>query len=329
MVRLFFRRCGGCVVVLAVCAGWFAAPVFADGQSAPVVGMPDTALDWLAALRDARRRLSFRGTAALLRDNQVQMVVVTHCVVDGVERDSMRSLDNPEQKIVRQAGRVTYFLPETKRALAGNKMLRLSHFGVLPEELSDYQRYYRFSLGARETLIGRLAQEVIVEPVDGYRYSRRFWIDADNKLPLKYQVLDDGKLLEQLVLSQLTLTGPKDHPPAFEESTAYRQETLPLEALQWRLDSVPPGYRLVSYMRHDAAGKKPLEHLLLSDGLSALSLYLEETDGEHRLKQQVRRFGAIHLYLRPIGRYQATVMGEAPLAAVGLVGEGVRRLEKP
>lgn len=308
------------MLLLLICMIGY-APVFA-------AELPDDALGWLTSMREARKHLSFRGTAALLRDSQVQMVTVAHVIENGMERDSMHSLDDPGQKIVRQSARITYFLPETKRSLAGTKVLRVGDFSVLPEDLTGYQRNYRFSLGAQESLIGRMAQEVVIEPADEYRYSRRFWIDIDNKLPLKYQVLNNGKVLEQLVFSELSLAGAPPYTQSADDHS-YTQESLPLESLQWRLERVPPGYRLVSYMRHSAPDKKPLEHLLLSDGLSALSLYIEETDNSSQIKPQVRHFGAIHLYLRSIGRYQVTVMGEAPLAAVGLVGESVRRVGQP
>lgn len=282
---------------------------------------PEGALGWLAAMHDARKNLDFHGTAALLRDNQVHMVAVAHRVADGLARESMHSLDDPNHK----AERSVYFLPNAQR-----KSSQLLGIGALPEDLADYQRFYRFSLGAREHLIGRLAQEVLIDPLDAYRYGRRFWIDIDNKLPLKYQVLNDGKVLEQLVFSELILDRRSKTPLMREQVAASPHvQAMPLESLQWRLERVPPGYRLVSYVRHSAPSKKLLEHLLLSDGLSALSLYIEENGNLSHSKKQIQHFGVIHIYLRPVGAYQVTVMGEAPMAAVSLVGDAVRRVGQP
>lgn len=307
------------------------ALALACGSGLPSVAaaeLPQDALGWLTAMRDARKKLDFTGKAALLRDNQVQIVAVEHGVVNGAERECIHSVDHPGHEVVLQAGQATYFLPEAQRSLAGGTLLRVDGIGALPEDLASYRRFYRFSLGAKEHLIGRLVQEVLIEPLDEYRYGRRFWIDVDSKLPLKYQALNDGRVLEQLVFSELSLSTAPTGKSMEHKSATYVQEALPLESLQWRLERVPPGYRLVSYMRHSAPGKKPVEHLLLSDGLSALSLYIEAADGAAGLKKQVRHFGAIHFYSRSMGRYQITVMGEAPLAAVGLVGDGVQRVEQ-
>lgn len=318
ILRRFF-----CRFLLVFSCIVMSVPLYADEASLDAMG-------WLKAMRDARKHLDFHGTAALLRNNQVQMVAVSHCVTGGVERESMYSLDDPGQEVVRKAGHSSYFLPEAQRKLAGGKTPLPGGVGVLPDELAGYQRFYRFSLGSQERLIGRQAQEVIIEPVDEYRYGRRFWIDVDTRLPLKYQVFGNGQILEQLVFSELTLdAAPKPSPATGPENTAHRPETLPLESLRWRLAQVPPGYQWVSYTRHHAPGRPPLEHLLLSDGLSALSLYIETTDNVTRLKKQLHRFGAVNLYLRFIGAYQITVMGEAPAAAVGLVGDNVRRVEQP
>lgn len=292
--------------------------------------LPQDALGWLTAMRNARTQLDFHGTAALLRDNQLQMVAVAHGVVDGVVYESIRSLDDPSHEVVRQAGRITYFFPEAQRSLGG-KAAGVDSIGALPDDLAGFQRFYRFSLGTREHLIGRLAQEVVIEPLDAYRYGRRFWIDFDSKLPLKYQLFNGANTLEELIFSELSLNGTQAERLQERKAPALGtgQESLPLESLRWRLKQVPPGYRLVSYLRHSAPGKPPVEHLLLSDGLSSLSLYIEASDGAARLKKQVRHLGAIHLYLRSLGAYQITVMGEAPLAAVSLVGDGVQRVEQP
>lgn len=278
---------------------------------------PQDALAWLTAMRDARKTQHFHGTATLLRGTQVQMVSVAHGIVDGVAYDSMRSLDDPSHEEVHWGCP----RPETHRNAGG--------IGALPDDLAAFQRYYRYSLGAQTHLLGRLAQEVALEPLDGFRYGRRFWIDADSKLPLKYQLFNGGNTLEQLVFSELQLDQAPVFAPKKPADGTQAQESQPLESLQWRLLRVPPGYRLVSYRRHTPPGKAPLEHLLLSDGFAAVSLYIEPSEAAAHLKKQMRHLGAMHFYLRPLGAYQLTVMGEAPLAAVTLIGDSVQRVGRP
>lgn len=297
-----------------------AGPAFAEEP-------PKDAISWLAAMRQARKSLDFTGTAALLRDSQVQMVTVEHSVANGEERECLHSLDDPGHELVRHAGKATYFLPEAQRSTLADKAAATDGLGVLPEDLASYGRFYRFSLGEQQRLIGKTVQEVFIEPLDIYRYGRRFWIDIENKLPLKYQALDGGKVLEQWVFSELNLNAEPFGAESRRQSASPAPEALPLESLQWRLERVPPGYRLVSYLRHTKPAGKPVEHLLLSDGLSSVSLYIEDNDGAAGLKKQVRHFGAMHFYMRVIGRFRITAMGEAPLAAVGLIGDSVQRME--
>jgi sigma-E factor negative regulatory protein RseB len=299
---------GGIALLLACCAAGL--PAWADNP-------PQDALAWLTAMRDARKTLNFHGTATLLRGSQVQMVSVAHGIIDGVVYDSMRSLDDPSHAEIHRGCPQ----PGGQRNAGG--------IGALPDDLAAFQRFYRYSLGPPTHLIGRQAQEIALEPLDAFRYGRRFWIDADSKLPLKYQLFNGGNTLEQLVFSELQLDAAPVFTPKPSAGTAPAQASQPLESLQWRLQRVPPGYRLVSYMRHSPPGKPELEHLLLSDGFAAVSLYLEPSEAAARLKKQVRHVGAMHFYLRPLGAYQLTVMGEAPLAAVTLIGDNVQRVRRP
>lgn len=264
---------------------------------------------WMDALRSAYKNQTYQGTALWLHDDQSETLEIAHAVRDGVEQRRVRSLDDPNQ-----AGRST----NVDRSAATLSMLSL------PCD-DHYRRFYQIRLGEQEHLIGRLTQIVNVEPQDDYRYARRYWIDVDSKLPLKLQVLHKQRVMQQLVFSNLSVGASAP----FDNDAPLQSASLPLEALQWRLRDVPPGYKLMSFSRHPSRNNQPpVEHLLLSDGLSSLSLYIEAISPGAWVQKQAQHLGPVHIYIRSLQQHRLTVIGEVPMATVSLVGDGVQALEK-
>jgi len=88
----------------------------------------------------------------------------------------------------------------------------------------------------------------------------------------------------------------------------------------------PPGYAQVQTAVRPLPGKKmPVTHLIFSDGLSVLSLFVEPVDpGVQRLRG-LSAEGAIGAYAREVDGYSVTTMGEVPNMALIETGNSVQR----
>jgi sigma-E factor negative regulatory protein RseB len=179
---------------------------------------------------------------------------------------------------------------------------------------------------------GALTQVVALEPRDPYRYSRLLWIDTSTHLPLKLEVLnEDGMSVEQMVFTTIITKAPiapQDLQPSVQASSAITQishrETLPVDGLKWTFKSVPEGFQIVSYsILKRPPLNLPVEHVLMSDGFSSVSVYIEKRDG--RIKPGVRKLGAASVDSVKLGDYEVTVMGEVPQKTVELIANGVRK----
>ena len=68
-----------------------------------------------------------------------------------------------------------------------------------------------------------------------------------------------------------------------------------------------------------------MQHLVLSDGLASVSVYVE-SDPQAEGLEGGTRIGAVHAAGRRISGHQVTVVGEVPLETVEAVLAGIRRI---
>lgn len=294
---------------------------------------PETAAATLLNnMRTAMANLTYRGIVAYSKDRNVENMQVLHHSAGGIEREKLISLNGPMREVVRHGQEVKCYFPDSATVFIGSKPSGKSAFVDLPEDFTKLLPFYDFSLGQRDRIAQREAQEIIISPRDGYRYGRRIWVDLASSLALKVELLDEhGSVVEQMVFSSLDVgtsiaMDDLDLSPVQEQVKWKTSENTPLaiDTLRWQLQNVPSGFQIVSFSRvKHGAEARDIEHLLLSDGLASISVYFDRT-GDKLMVPQPRSVGAIHAFMRKIGEYSVTTMGEVPDKAVEYVGNGIR-----
>jgi sigma-E factor negative regulatory protein RseB len=64
--------------------------------------------------------------------------------------------------------------------------------------------------------------------------------------------------------------------------------------------------------------------MVLSDGLAAVSVFIEPATGKPAVSQTgLVRQGATNVYVRSVGNYWVTVVGEAPAESVKYIADAV------
>jgi sigma-E factor negative regulatory protein RseB len=290
-----------------------------------------TALDWLSAMRHSADQLTYKGVVAYLKDQQVESFQLFHSAQSGQERERLVSMNSPLREVVRSAGKVACYYPDTKTVFVESQPSKHSVLLELPEDLGQLSRYYKMELQGQEYVARRLSQVVSIEPRDAYRYARRFWIDTGSKLPLKSEMLgDDGQVVEQMVFTSMDIEDSlpsRDLEPSMPvDQFAWKishKEALPLDSLHWALHKVPDGFQIVSYTRlQRPAQDRPVEHILLSDGFASVSVYIEDLQGAPR-KIYPTRVGTLNARSLEIDGHFVTVMGEVPAKAVEAIASGL------
>lgn len=102
-------------------------------------------------------------------------------------------------------------------------------------------------------------------------------------------------------------------------------EQPPASTRRWEAEKLPPGYTLSAHMRRKLpARRQPVEHLVYSDGLAVVSVFVEPVnDATQGALSGLTHMGAVHAYGKVVDGHQITVLGETPAMAVDMIGASV------
>jgi sigma-E factor negative regulatory protein RseB len=147
---------------------------------------------------------------------------------------------------------------------------------------------------------------------------------------------DNGHVIEQYLFTQITIGKPIPEKALEPENRGkdlvwHRAEepSADVSSGSWEARQLPPGFVLTArMMRNLPAHRQPVEHLVYSDGLAVISVFVEPTESASRSTalSGMTHMGAVHAYGKIEDDHQITVVGEAPAATVDMIGASVSRL---
>ena len=296
------------------------------------VQSPASAQQILQKMSQAMRTLNYQGTLALFRNGRLNTMQFYHAADQGVEQERLLSLNSPLLEAIRTPTLVKCFYPDSKRVVVDHRPSRRSFLMDLPDSFAESVQGYDFVLSKPETVARMPALVIDVKPKDGFRYARKIWISKNNSLPLRFELFNDhGKMLEQLVFTELHVVNslPLIEIPIEKNQVhhIHQLDFLDFDQTLFVLDEMPLGFKKVSFTKQHLHGSdKLVEHLLLSDGFSSISIYLEENDNESDSKsfQGYQSVGAVNFYTDRLKNYQLTVMGEVPVKTLEYIVDKIR-----
>jgi len=303
----------------------------------PAEVFADEAREWLSRMEDAVESLSYEGTFVHMVGNRIETMHVIHRAVGGQVEERLYSRDQPGREILRQNGKVTCIFADQKTVLVERRGSRHGAplLGALLESSSGIEQWYAFELAGEESKIGRNARIIEIRPQDDFRYGHRLWIDQLTAIPLKVQLLDPaGRTVEQIQFVSIIV--PAEIPDArlqpdvqldgftwFEQEGPVRDNTAPDAA--WRVADPPPGFELSeSRVRALPGGDHPVEHLVYTDGLASISVFVEPADVSDAELAGLSRMGAAHAFTLVIDGHQVTAVGEVPPKTVERIARSLR-----
>lgn len=305
----------------------------------------EDARDWLRQMSTASQELNYRGTFVYLHQGRLEAMRIIHRASDDAgEQERLVALTGDAREVIRDQDRVTCILPRSKAVMVGRSLPRKPFPAALPRDLDDLTDNYEFLVQGEERVAGLPARIVLIRPRDAYRYGYRLWLDSGSRLLLKSELIDTGgQAVEQIMFTELELldTIPEselqsdlrgeDYTRKGHDRTATAEGAVAGDAVSasgWTVTRLPPGFMLTHSNRHalPSAGSAEVEHLVFSDGLATVSVYIEpESASDQPGLAGASRMGAVNaLGLRQNG-HQITVVGEVPQMTVERMGESVQR----
>jgi sigma-E factor negative regulatory protein RseB len=285
------------------------------------------ALDWLRRIHDATQKLSYKGTFVYQHDGRSETSRITRYVDGAGDIEKLEVMDGVAREIVRTRDTVKCYLPDARVIKVDRRSGERGFPGVLPERVSALARHYDITLGQTRRISGFDCREVVLTPKDDLRYGYRLYADTASAMLLKAVTFDAaGQDVEQFMFTQLSLGNvTRDMVRARHNVAGWRVEdaaAAPASLPGWGLSSELPGFRKIVELKRRLESK-PVAQVVYSDGLAAVSVFIEPLEGRSAARTGLASMGAIHIYTREVANHMVTVVGEAPALSVQRIADSV------
>jgi sigma-E factor negative regulatory protein RseB len=304
----------------------------------PAPATADDAAAWLLQVSDAARQANYQGVVVYRDGQRMEVMRLVHRQHEGRVQERLTSLTGKPRDILREGDTVACLVGDEPVQSSGPQTL----FPVLSRELlTEAATHYEYRDLGHARVAGRACRGVMMSPRDEFRYGYEICGDAETAVPLRVTLVDRlGRTVEQLMFTEVAFPAsiadaafapPPGVSPVPVVTTAAIPVAIDAKAQvqaqapeAWRLLTLPPGFRVVRRESSPAPdGQGMVEHVLLSDGLSAVSVFGVRPKMPEKAFRGLSNMGAMSAYGRSVGGYHITVIGEVPLSTVRLIGDGL------
>ena len=292
---------------------------------------------WLQKMNRALATRNYDGTFFHLSDGRVETMRIVHRVQAGRVTERLMSLDGSGREFVRNNDELTCYLPDQHTILVEPRQDRGPFLGSLPQFGADVDQFYLIEAAANAHVLGRAARVIYVTPKDQFRFGYHLWLDEQTAMPLKTQLCDShGQVIEQILFARLDMPESiADHdlsPAVRTEGMRWvrqgpSQDSAAAILSRYRASELPPGFHLtVSGAQTLGGATVPATHLVYSDGLATVSVFVEaEADAKPEPPMQgLARVGSGFAFSTVIQGHQVTAVGEVPAQTVEFIAHSIK-----
>lgn len=338
------RRLAHGALILA-CLGLAAGLARAQTSTRPAASAPAApaasereAEALLKKAQTAAQRLAYAGTFVYQQGSQVRTSRITHVLDGRNELEKLEVLDGRPREYIRVNDEITCYVPESKTLLLEKQVTQDVFPAILGGKIEDLAEHYTVRRGGNARIAGYEAEAVHLSPRDKLRYGYTLWLERASSLPLRVQTLAGNDVIEQITFTQLEL-GRIDKSrtrPSVTDTRGWRTENAVMQATDlsnWTVRELPPGFRKLREIRRvvndtglsEGQGRAParreLSQLVYSDGLAAISVFIEPGT-QSRTEGSVSQ-GALNIVGKRQGDFWLTIVGEVPAAAIRQVANSI------
>jgi len=285
-----------------------------------------TAEEWLQRMDTAARQQNYIGTLVYGARGQMETLRVFHRANEQGESERLMSMNGEPREMVRHGNTVLF---------TGNGGLPRAYVrggAATPfdaEQLQHALPHYQVVAVGEDRVAGRATQVVDVRAGDAFRYSYRLWLDTGSGLLLKsVRHGVDGIPVELMMFTDIDIGAvPGDEQLKATVDTQPKQvDTQPISTMspsesRWDIADLPPGFKQTMAER-DAAQPNE-EHLVFSDGLASVSVYISPSPAGSASPPINIREGALSVFSRQVDKHRVYVIGDVPELTVQRFAQGI------
>jgi sigma-E factor negative regulatory protein RseB len=244
------------------------------------------------------------------------------------------SVSGAQREVLRDSNGVRWVLGDDHSVMADQAFDRSFFLRIPLGHREQTEQCYAFKLGGTGRIAGQAVRSLHVLPKDDYRYGYTFWLEQHSALLLKWELIDRRqKALAKLMFTDFRMgseVDPAELKPSSQLTNFKTVESrLPAGRGQatamphWRPSSLPPGFALTDHRYFGPREQQMFEHLVYSDGLAAVSVYVEKELDDPGQPMGLSRMGTTHAFSRLLDGFVITVIGDVPAGTVRYIGNAV------
>ena len=284
----------------------------------------------LTQMASSVRGLDYQGSFVYQHAGRIDTLRVFHAG-GAREQERLISLNGPRSEVIRNGNNVTCIQADDSAIVYTNTSGR----GLLPlvpdAAAAGIDDHYVIRLDGSDRVAGYDADIIDVLPRDGFRYGYRLWLEKGTRLLLRSIVTNHKKMpIEQFMFVSLDI----GRTPADTDLVPRQRELLTTTAAPadeinlrgppaWKVLNAPAGFALRS-ARHSATAVSGAQHLVYSDGLASVSVYVEPIEARIDLPATLASRGTLNIYSFNKDSWRFTVLGDVPAATVTAIAESLQ-----
>ena len=279
----------------------------------------EDASDWLKRIGPALRKQNYQGTLVMVAEGRIETMAVFHAFENDRERERIVALSGPPREVIRDNKVVVS--TNTKDGSVGYEAGASDRWNPTQQFALAYNLDgYEAKLAKTERIANFETQVVEIRALDKWRYGYRLWLEKTTGFPMRIDLLDEnGTTLEKMAFTDLQLGKlPKEADLAFPKNKDFHRIQSMASKSQvdpgWRVKSPPAGFELRA-ARSSGNGV----HLLYSDGLAFVSVYIELSPQAQKGQSAMQR-GAVNVFAQWSNGRRVTVIGKVPAMTVAQFG---------
>jgi len=292
-----------------------------------------TALQYLQRMNHALKSLNYHGTVVYSSGSTVDSMQVFHKVSPSGEQERLIHLSGEPREVLRTNDVVTCYMPEVRSVMVGKRSLGTAFSARFNVNHPLFSPNYDLVVEGSDRVAGKSTLVLRILAKDHYRYGYRLWLDKDNFLLLKSALLDPaGNVLEQAMFAKLEVVSnipdamlkSSFHGESFTWHRSNNSQEASATHNTWQLLNLPSGFVLSEADHRDMPNSENgADHLVVSDGLASVSVYIETFGVGSQSVVGAKQFGALNVYGRILDDHKVTVVGEVPAMTAKMIAEAL------
>jgi sigma-E factor negative regulatory protein RseB len=297
-----------------------------------------SAAEWLVRMHEASKLRSYVGTFVVSSvGGNMSSARIWHACEGNVQVERVESLTGAPRSVYRRNEQVVTFYPEQHVVRTETRESLGVFTNLIKSTESSIPDFYAAKRVGSDRVAGFDTDVVQLTPRDNLRFGYRIWSEKKSGLVVKLQTVDaDGTVLEQSAFSELALDAPVRADKLTQSMTStggWRVERADIaktnaEAEGWQLKLPPAGFKPISCYKRPVGGSPAPEgamQWIFSDGLAAVSLFIEPYDARRHTQESLFASGATQTLTHRIQDWWLTAVGEVPQATLHAFAQGLER----